>query len=221
MRTTRRVQLCPRKATFCDCHHIARVMARSELACASNSGLSKTFRVAVGTRTFYEVALRSFNSFARRKRFQHEVRGRFFAPHVISSNVAPFLLAAGTSHSAHAAREVILAGGDQYASAADAVRHRGSRGTESGRHRREASAKICRTTSRRPLPMRATSRDRCIVPCASIESRIIGCLLTNRCQVEKLFLYGQVFGRFGKLPILGRLVPQIISPIHAGLPQPI
>src|SRR6516225_9227129 len=43
----------------------------------------------------------------------------------------------GTTHCAHAAREVILAGGrDQYASAADAVRHRGSGATESGRHRR-------------------------------------------------------------------------------------
>src|SRR5262249_41020692 len=44
---------------------------------------------------------------------------------------------------------------------------------------------------------------------------VIGCLLTNRCQLEKLLLYGWVFGRFGKLPILGRLVPQIIGPIHA------
>jgi hypothetical protein len=29
----------------------------------------------------------------------------------------------------------------------------------------------------------------------------------------------QFFGRFSKLPILGRLVPQIIGPIHAGLPR--
>jgi hypothetical protein len=43
---------------------------------------------------------------------------------------------------------------------------------------------------------------------------VIGCLLTNRCQIEKLLFYGYVFGRFGKLPIFGRFVPQIISPIH-------
>ena len=43
---------------------------------------------------------------------------------------------------------------------------------------------------------------------------VIGCLLTNRCQVEKLLFYGLVFSRFGKLPIFGRFVPQIISPIH-------
>src|ERR1700758_4726572 len=43
---------------------------------------------------------------------------------------------------------------------------------------------------------------------------VIGCLLTNRCQVEKLFFYGLVFSRFGKLPIFGRFVPQIIGPIH-------
>src|SRR5262252_7039233 len=43
---------------------------------------------------------------------------------------------------------------------------------------------------------------------------VIGRLLTNRCQVEKLLFYGYVFSRFGKLPIFGRFVPQIISPIH-------
>src|SRR5262252_3384403 len=43
---------------------------------------------------------------------------------------------------------------------------------------------------------------------------VIGCLLTNRCQVEKLLFYGWFFSRFGKLPIFGRFVPQIITPIH-------
>jgi hypothetical protein len=43
---------------------------------------------------------------------------------------------------------------------------------------------------------------------------VIGCLLTNCCQVEKLLFYGLVFSRFGKLPIFGRFVPQIIGPIH-------
>jgi hypothetical protein len=43
---------------------------------------------------------------------------------------------------------------------------------------------------------------------------VVGCLLANRCQVEQLLLYRWVFGPFGKLPILGRFVPQIISPIH-------
>jgi len=43
---------------------------------------------------------------------------------------------------------------------------------------------------------------------------VIGCLLTNRCQVEKLLFYGLVFSRFGKLPIFGRFVPQIIGSIH-------
>jgi hypothetical protein len=44
---------------------------------------------------------------------------------------------------------------------------------------------------------------------------IIGDLLTNRCQVEKLLFYRRVLGRFGKLPKLYRFVPKIISPIHA------
>ena len=43
---------------------------------------------------------------------------------------------------------------------------------------------------------------------------VIGCFLTNRCQIEKLLFYGYVFGRFGKLPIFGCFVPKIISPIH-------
>src|SRR5207248_3275352 len=43
---------------------------------------------------------------------------------------------------------------------------------------------------------------------------IIGDLLTNRCQVEKLLFYRQVLSRFGKLPKLYRFVPKIISPIH-------
>jgi hypothetical protein len=43
---------------------------------------------------------------------------------------------------------------------------------------------------------------------------IIGCFLTNRCQIEKLLFYGYVFGRFGELPIFGCFVPKIISPIH-------
>src|SRR5262249_46129720 len=43
---------------------------------------------------------------------------------------------------------------------------------------------------------------------------VIGCLLTNRCQVAELLFYGSVFRRFGKSPIFGRFVPQIIGPIH-------
>jgi hypothetical protein len=48
---------------------------------------------------------------------------------------------------------------------------------------------------------------------------VIGYLLTNRCQVEKLLFYGLVFNRFGKLPIFGRFVPQIIGPIHVAAPS--
>ena len=50
---------------------------------------------------------------------------------------------------------------------------------------------------------------------------VIGCLLTNRCQVEKLLFYGSVFSRFGKSPIFGRFVPQIIGPIHVAPSFPI
>jgi hypothetical protein len=44
-------------------------------------------------------------------------------------------------------------------------------------------------------------------------------ILTNSGQLEMLLLDKRIFGLFGKLPILGRLVPQIIIPIHAA-PSP-
>ena len=44
---------------------------------------------------------------------------------------------------------------------------------------------------------------------------VVGYLLTNLCQVEKLLLDEWVFGFFSKAPILCRLVPEIVRPIHA------
>jgi len=43
----------------------------------------------------------------------------------------------------------------------------------------------------------------------------LAALLTNLCQLEKLLLDEWVFGFFSKAPILCRLVPQIVRPIHA------
>src|SRR5262245_26064306 len=43
---------------------------------------------------------------------------------------------------------------------------------------------------------------------------VIGGLLADCGQIQKLLLDEWVFGRFGKSPILGRLVTQIITPIH-------
>src|SRR5262245_46348999 len=43
---------------------------------------------------------------------------------------------------------------------------------------------------------------------------VIGGLLADCGQIQKLLLDEWVFGRFGKSPILGRLVTQIITPIY-------
>ena len=42
----------------------------------------------------------------------------------------------------------------------------------------------------------------------------VGNLLADACQVEE-FLFADIFGFLGKLPIYRRLVPEIIIPIHA------
>ena len=47
---------------------------------------------------------------------------------------------------------------------------------------------------------------------------MIGDFLTNGRQLVMLLLDERIFGRFGKLAITGRLVSQVIIPIHDGLP---
>ena len=82
----------------------------------------------------------------------------------------------GTTHSAHAAREVILAGGVintpqllMLSGIGDPAELKAV-GIDA-RVALSGVGKNCRTTSRRPSSTRAMSRGRCIVPCASIESR--------------------------------------------------
>ena len=44
---------------------------------------------------------------------------------------------------------------------------------------------------------------------------VAGDLFTHRCQLKQLVLGDRIVGLLGKLPILGRFVPQIVGPIHA------
>ena len=67
-------------------------------------------------------------------------------------------------------------------------------------------------TGRRPRPGSTSLMARLAARHTILD--VIGCLLTNCCQIEKLLFYGLVFSRFSKLPIFGRFVPQIIGPIH-------
>jgi hypothetical protein len=45
---------------------------------------------------------------------------------------------------------------------------------------------------------------------------VIGDILANRHQFQQLVLDDGVVGLLGKLPIHGRLVAEIVRPIHAG-----
>ena len=44
---------------------------------------------------------------------------------------------------------------------------------------------------------------------------VIGYLLTDRCQLKHLVLDGRIIALLGKVLVHGRLVPEIVSPIHA------
>jgi hypothetical protein len=52
-------------------------------------------------------------------------------------------------------------------------------------------------------------------PACQMILHVIGDLLTDRRQVKHLVLDGRIIGLLGQLPIHGRLVPEIVSPIHA------
>src|SRR5215813_6005565 len=48
---------------------------------------------------------------------------------------------------------------------------------------------------------------------------VVGDLFADGCQVEEFFLDDGIFGLFGKLSIRGRLLPEIVVPLHTFLPR--
>jgi hypothetical protein len=54
-----------------------------------------------------------------------------------------------------------------------------------------------------------------VLPACQLIFHVIGDLLTDRCQLKHLILDGRIIGLLGKLLVHGRLVPEIVSPIHA------
>jgi hypothetical protein len=48
---------------------------------------------------------------------------------------------------------------------------------------------------------------------------VVGDLFADVCQVEEFFLDDGIFGLFGKLSIRGRLLPEIVVPLHTYLPR--
>ena len=88
---------------------------------------------------------------------------------------------------------------------------RGCRLSRSSRNAKEFGK--CDLSQNLSAPSKSAVRHRQL-PAGHAILDVIGYLLTNRCQVEKLLFYGSVFSRFGKLPIFGRFVAQIIGPIH-------
>ena len=57
------------------------------------------------------------------------------------------------------------------------------------------------------------------LPARQMVLDIIGDLLADRRQLKKLVLDDRIVGLLGKLPIHGRLVPEIVRPIHAAQSQ--
>ena len=45
---------------------------------------------------------------------------------------------------------------------------------------------------------------------------IVGDLLADGCQLKQLVLDDRIVGLLGTLPVHGRLIPEIVRPIHAG-----
>ena len=54
-----------------------------------------------------------------------------------------------------------------------------------------------------------------VLPACQLIFHVIGDLLTDRSQLKHLILDGRIIGLLGKLLVHGRLVPEIVSPIHA------
>jgi hypothetical protein len=57
------------------------------------------------------------------------------------------------------------------------------------------------------------------LPARQMVLDIIGDLLADRRQLKQLVLDDRIVGLLGKLPIHGRLVPEIVRPIHAAQSQ--
>src|SRR5262245_32276105 len=89
MRTPRRVQLCPQKATFCDCHHIARVTARAD--CPGRGGEPSPRSVS------RRLRFRSAQRTVRHHIFEHSVHQGRHAARASRDNCDPFECATGYS----------------------------------------------------------------------------------------------------------------------------
>jgi hypothetical protein len=48
---------------------------------------------------------------------------------------------------------------------------------------------------------------------------VVGDLFADVCQLKEFLLDDGIFGLFGKLSIHGRLLPQIVVPLHTYLPR--
>src|SRR6516164_5063749 len=59
----------------------------------------------------------------------------------------------------------------------------------------------------------------CHLPACKTILDVVGDLFADVCQVEEFFLDDRIFGLFGKLSIRGRLLPEIVVPLHTYLPR--
>src|SRR5262249_30247240 len=72
----------------------------------------------------------------------------------------------------------------------------------------------------RAQPLRAECEiGSCHLPACKTILDVVGDLFADVCQVEEFFLDDSIFGLFGKLSIRGRLLPEIVVPLHTYLPE--
>src|SRR5882762_1003579 len=64
--------------------------------------------------------------------------------------------------------------------------------------------------------LRTGGASRPLLPACQMIFDVVGDILADRRQLKQLVLDDRVIGLLGKLPIRGRLVPEIVRPIHAG-----
>jgi hypothetical protein len=63
-----------------------------------------------------------------------------------------------------------------------------------------------------------TRRFELVLPGRQMIFHVVGDLLTDRCQLKHLVLDGRIIGLLSQLQVHGRLVPEVVSPIHAHTP---
>src|SRR5262245_25956902 len=80
-------------------------------------------------------------------------------------------------------------------------------------------SRLFRSPCRRTTPSSRVRSHAIYLPACKTILDVVGDLLADVCQVEEFFPDNGIFGLFGKLSIRGRLLPEIVVPLHTYLPR--